>query len=363
MMPHYIYKTRKTDILMKFFNILRTSIPVAVIAAAAMAMTSCDAIYDDEGDCSVRYGVKFRYDYNIQEADAFCNRVDAVSLYLFDPADGHLVWQGEASGPALGNEGWTMPVDVAPGRYDLIAWGHEYRDDASGFTFAGNGEVATKSDLICRMDRNTDAQGAYSDSDLHGLYHVAQDGVEFPDTYGDVTLPALHLTKDTNVVRILLQHTDGAPIEKNDFFITVTDDNGLLNYNNAVIPDETVTYRPWSVLSVETTMPDTDSRAVTNVSGILAELSMSRLMADHEPVLTVTHRERDGSMREVLSINLCEYVLMVKGNYHRHYTDQQYLDYQDEYNMTFFLTDENKWDTTEGIFINSWHVMLQFVDA
>ena len=67
-------------------------------------------------------------------------------------------------------------------------------------------------------------------------------------------------------------------------------------------------------------------------------------------------------MRDVLRINLREYVLMVKGNYHRHYTDQQYLDYQDEYVMTFFLNDENRWDITQGIYINSWHVVLQFTD-
>ncbi len=348
---------------MIFSNILRFCCPAAAVAAAAVSLISCDAIYDDEGDCSVRYGVKFRYDYNMVEADAFGSSVDAVSLYLFDPTDGHLVWSGTESGDALASEGWVMPVDVAPGCYDAIAWGYGYREDASGFSLATEGEVTTKSDLICRMARSSDAAGvSYSDSDLHELYHVAVDGIEFPDTYGDVTLPPLRMTKDTNVIRILLMHVDGSPMEQDDFFVTITDNNGLLNYDNTLLPDETITYRPWSQLSVETARPEPESRAIVSASGLLAEMTVSRLMADHNPVLAVTHRDADGSMRDVLRINLREYVLMVKGNYHRHYTDQQYLDYQDEYVMTFFLNDENRWDITQGIYINSWHVVLQFTD-
>lgn len=348
---------------MKLSNILLRRYIAAAVAVAATALTGCNAIYDDEGDCSVRYHVKFRYDTNIKEADAFASQVNAVSLYLFDPADGHLVWSGEESGAALASEGYTMKVDVLPGRYDAIAWCHGYRDDAAGFTFAGGGDVRSKADLVCRMERSTGADGAYSDRDLHGLYHVAANGVTFPDSYGDVTLPPLRLTKDTNVLQIMLQHVDGAPMNKDEYTITVTDANGLLNYDNRLLSDETITYRPWSLISGVTSMPDANGgRAITEVSAVIAELSLCRLMADHKPILTVTHKEKDGSIRTVLSLPLIEYLLMVKGNYHRHYTDQQYLDYQDEYTMTFFLDAENHWDTTQGIYINSWRVMLQFTD-
>ena len=44
---------------------------------------ACDGlIYDGEGDCSVSYRVKFRYDYNMKFADAFAHEVDVVTLYL-----------------------------------------------------------------------------------------------------------------------------------------------------------------------------------------------------------------------------------------------------------------------------------------
>ena len=39
--------------------------------------------------------------------------------------------------------------------------------------------------------------------------------------------------------------------------------------------------------------------------------------------------------------------------------DQEYLDRQDEYNLTFFLDENNDWHMTSGIIINSWRIVLQ----
>jgi hypothetical protein len=41
--------------------------------------------------------------------------------------------------------------------------------------------------------------------------------------------------------------------------------------------------------------------------------------------------------------------------------DQEYLDRQDEYNMTFFLDDDMQW-VSSHILINSWKVVLNDVD-
>lgn len=65
---------------------------LATIACASM-LYACDGlIYDGEGDCSVNYRVKFRYDYNMKFADAFAHEVNVVTLYLLD-AEGRVVWQ------------------------------------------------------------------------------------------------------------------------------------------------------------------------------------------------------------------------------------------------------------------------------
>lgn len=43
-------------------------------------------------------------------------------------------------------------------------------------------------------------------------------------------------------------------------------------------------------------------------------------------------------------------------------SDQEYLDRQDEYNMTFFLDEQNQW-INSVILINSWRVVLSNVDV
>ena len=59
----------------------------------ALTLLGCDSvIYDGEGDCSVNYRVKFRYDMNLKFADAFASEVESVTLYLLD-SDGRVAWQ------------------------------------------------------------------------------------------------------------------------------------------------------------------------------------------------------------------------------------------------------------------------------
>lgn len=93
-----------------------------------MAMTlgstivSCGSILDEEDvDCSVEYRVKFKYDYNMKYADAFSREVGTVTLYAFDD-NGKLVYQKTEEGDVLGEDGYTMKVDLEPGDYHLITW-------------------------------------------------------------------------------------------------------------------------------------------------------------------------------------------------------------------------------------------------
>ena len=78
-------------------------------------------------------------------------------------------------------------------------------------------------------------------------------------------------------------------------------------------------------------------------------------MADKRPILTIRNIEKDET---VLSIPLVDYALLVKGQYNRTMDDQEYLDRQDEYALTFFLDEGNQW-MNSFIYINSWRIVLQ----
>jgi hypothetical protein len=60
----------------------------------------------------------------------------------------------------------------------------------------------------------------------------------------------------------------------------------------------------------------------------------------------------------VFDVPVKDYALMVKGRENASMPDQEYLDRQDEYNMTFFLDERDQWFNAY-IYINSWMVVLQ----
>ena len=69
---------------------------------------------------------------------------------------------------------------------------------------------------------------------------------------------------------------------------------------------------------------DAESEGVTSVGAAIAELTVGRLMTDHRPILTI----RNKAGETILSIPLIDYCLLVKGNYNRSMSDQEYLDRQ-----------------------------------
>lgn len=319
-----------------------------------LALHACDSvIYDDEGDCSVNYRVRFRYDYNMKYADAFAHEVNTVTLYLLDE-DGRIVWQRTEQGEALASEGYAMTVDVNPGTYSLLAW--------CGTTDKGSFAIPTTdigTGLTCTLNRqHDDGGGAFVGDDLDRLFHGWLPEQTFGDTEGTYTY-TVPLVKNTNHVRVVLQHLSGEAVDKDKFVFAIHDDNGSMDWDNELLPDEPITYYSWHTDSGEAGMDTqaqgtkTGTRAV--FSAAIAELTVPRLVKGQETRLTVTNKETGET---VFSIPLIDCALLVKGYYNRDMDDQEYLDRQDEYDMVFFLDEGDRWLDTY-IYINSWKVVLQ----
>lgn len=332
-------------------NVLKNVTPILL---ALFMFPSCDSmIYDDEGNCEVSYRVKFVYDRNLKFADAFGVEVDSVSLYAFD-MDGRLAWSGTEAGEALSRKDYAMTVGLRPGVYDMIAWC--YGNNGGQRFVVGNGGVPQlREDIYCSLHRNHADGVAVVDRNLQRLYHGRNAAVCLPDTFGTVERE-IHLMKNTNSIRIMLQHLNGRSISKDDFDFKIIYANGLMGYDNSLLDDEPLTYRPHVKRNTQAVIGgEAGGDTQTEVQGVFAEISTARLMAANEPLLIVTDRTREN--KEIIRIPLCQYALMVKGQYTKALTDQEYLDYQDEYAMTFFLDDSNDWYTGVGIYINSWHVV------
>ena len=336
-----------TLVYMKEIN-KTTTLPVLMLLSVLFVMTACDGIYEDEGDCSVHYHVKFRYDMNMKFADAFAHEVNSVTLYVLDEQN-NVVWQGSEQGETLAQEGYAMEVDVAPGSYSLLAW----CGLAGGNSFAVP-VSSRKEDLICSLKREHKLDGtAYVKEDLNRLYHGYLEKQTFSSEEGTHTF-VVPLVKNTNNIRVVLQHLSGEPVDKDKFTFSITDENGVMNWDNKLLSDEPVTYYAWHTDSGTAGIDDVDSRTVSSFSAAIAELTTARLVKEKAPRLKVTNDKGE----TVFSITLIDYALLVKGEYNRRMDDQEYLDRQDEYNMVFFLDEGDRW-MDAYIYINSWKVVLQ----
>lgn len=316
------------------------------------SLSSCDsAIYDDEGDCSVHYRVTFTYDMNMKWANAFPHEVKSVTLYIYD-RNGQLVMSKTDNSAALASPDYYMDVEVLPGKYDLLVWatGKSPVDNPTAFEVASAAPGSTMSTLGAKMPLDgTPADGGYYvDRDIVPLYHGIMRGVDFPDTYGNVTLGPVSLTKDTNVMQVLLQNTDGTTMKADDFSFYITAANNELDYLNKVVSTTQFSYRPWAMTLTSASLDkpeaqaasSTPARALTEANGILAELSTGRLI-DTRTQRLVVRRNSDGE--DIININLIQYLLMVKGEYNRQMSNQEYLDRNDNYSLMFFVDDNRNW--------------------
>ena len=318
----------------------------------AGSLASCNVLTEEDQDCALY--VRFKYDMNMNFADAFQNAVNSVTLYAFK--DGVLAYQRTEEGELLKQNGYRMRIDEIPYRekhkYDYITWAGE--PDNESFTIpvltVGN---STKEDLFCQLNRA--GNGVVSD-DLEDLFHGMTNGQDYSrsasSAAGDeVVIP---LTKNTNNIRIVLQHLSGKPVDVNKLSFTITDKNGLMNYDNMLLGEDVITYKAWHKAQGSAGIGEQQEGVITEVNLALADLTVARLMADEEPILVVTNDEEE----MVIRIPLVDYALLYKRLRYEDMPDQEFLDRQDEYNMTFFLDENYRW-INQFIYINSWKVVLQ----
>lgn len=339
---------------------------VCMASVCLLAMSSCDNwLYEEEGDCSVYYRLKFRYDMNLKWADAFANEVTSIHLYAFDKS-GVLAWQkAEQIVPGTA-ENYSMLLDLPAGDYKLLAWCGLQNDGEQDESFsvpeARVGETRMEQ-LQCALNRQHDESGAYSNEHLYRLFHGVLD-VSLPvnDDGGSYEY-IMSLIKNTNHIRVILQHLSGVDVNKDDFIFRIDDENGLMAYDNELLEDENINYRPWDVQNVEAGIGMDGNRAVSNVKGLVADFTVGRLIETHRKKMILAIDTKDD--KKVARIPVMDYALMGKEYYEKEYrypmNERQFLDRLDECVMTLFLDENNNW-VSSVIQILSWRVVLSNVD-
>lgn len=316
----------------------------------ALSFTACDnPVFEDEGVCVVTYNLRFVYDMNLKWADAFPSEVHSVHLYAFD-SNGLFVKDFTANGKPVDIEGYTMQLNLDPGRYTLVAWCGMENEGETVKSFTVPVPVAGQTrieELTCALNtQQTNRAGSYSKERLRFLYHGMLD-VNLPKVNNGNFDYTMYLTKDTNHIRIILQQLSGEDLNPEEIDFTIEDTNTLMGYDNSMLSREVVTYRPWATLSGEAGMEPEDSESgdLIYAKSVIADFSTSRLMAGHKDDMKLTITGAEGN--QIARVPLLQYALMSREYYEEAYghrmDDQEFLDREDEYVFTFFLDASHRW--------------------
>lgn len=330
---------------------------LAALLALAFGLVSCDsAIYDDLDPCPQGVVLRFVYDYNMEFANGFPAQVHCLTVLIYD-ADGHYLETRTVTDRALlGDESWRMTLDLDPGKYTIVAYGGMACQDAS-FRFAADPATTPLASLqtLLKPQLITSPVG----TQLHHMFYGRLDvTVEATDT--ERREATVEMMKDTNNLRILLQHVDGTPVNDADFTYTLTADNTLMGWDNALIPAGMTTYMPWTRGQASSgLLPDGTESILA-----FAEFSTGRFVNGRGNVTLTISAAADG--REILRIPLINYLLLLKSQEFDKMGSQEFLDRESRWNMIFFLDNRGPagdlvWLKT-SIIINDWVVRINNFD-
>lgn len=345
---------------------VRKALFTAILALTTL--TSCDSlIYQEEGDCQPSFHVKFKYDMNLKWADAFTNEVKSVRLYIFDSNDILVGTHTETGADVLSRPDYGIDIALDPGKYTLLAWCGIDNPQAEAKHFIVPDVTVgqtTFTDVTCRLNRAADVTyGSVVDKRLEFMFH-GKLNIEIPaaDNGGDYTY-TIPLIKDTNHLRVVLQHLSGEDLDMSQFSFRLEDANGFYASDNTVQPDERLTYLTYKKSQgTATVVRNPRSRESVNAKTVVADLSLGRMVKEHQNSMLLTITNDEG--KDIARIPVIDYALLAKDYYEEAYghlmSDQEFLDRQDEYNMTFFIDDNHEWYSAE-IYIESWRIVFQNV--
>ena len=345
--------------------LLALSIPLI-----SVSLSSCESggpLFDEEGDCSVKVQFVFKkhrqalHQIAGKETDAFYASVSSVHLFIYDQESGELVFDRIENTDNLksaaelklgsGSDKCYMQVDLQPGTYKLVAWcGLDDTDNNNAFsltdaTRAGYAHCEVKKDDVTGHPVNHDRYEA--------LYHgKVEKAIISANNISSQVIP-VELTKNTNDIAVWVQHTS-ASFADGDYEVVYTDSNGSMHFeDNSLSSDNLLEYHPHT-----TSLLTSDSEyngSQVEAGALIAHLSTSRLMSHHSDDARLEVRDKEG--KTVYSIPFIKYLLNMQTLTN---DNQYYLDCEDTYNCTFYLTgakeEDEKWVPLK-IIINNWVIV------
>lgn len=337
------------------------------ICAFMLGATSCEDsfIYDNEGDCSTK--VQFVLKKHRQalksaegrETDVFYSTVGSVHLFVYNAESGELVYEKiektenlkSASELQIGSthEKNLMQLDLKPGKYKFIAWcGLDENDHNNAFSLNENQTRGAYRE--CGVKRHETTHHPLNHEKYESVYHGAVEVAEVTINDNGAKIIPIELTKDNNDIAVFIQHISHT-FNEGDYEVVYVDSNGTMKFeDNSVSSAEELEYHPHTTYYL--TSDSEYNGTPVETSALVAHISTSRLIEQNQKNARIEVRSKEG--KTIFSIPFVQYVLQMQ-------TDtsdgQYYLDCEDTYNCSFFLTGEDDLWMAARIIINNWVIV------
>lgn len=377
-----------------FTKIANSLLSLGAAAALTLGATSCNAIYDDEGNCDPKYFVRFVFDMNMEFADAFNEQVNSVELWVFDRQTQELVEHVTESGPALADDNFMIPIDINPGDYHIVAWCG--LNDNRHFKVADG--VSHLSHPVVRMEREHTPQGIASskveldelfhgivditaptweqmNNAVHGTYELPKQTEKYgtqtvydPVCYWDESaqeykvIYTVSLIRNTNNIVLSLQHISGE-FDLEQVAIEMVDNNGTMKHDNTIDnSDEMIMYTPWRLATGTLDQGSSITKADENnendgryANFLTSEISTARMTTDHDKVIRIYQKDTDETM---FQIPVNKWIAQLRSAKYQGMDEQEYLDREHNFELMVFLQDDGDggW-TAVQVVINGWHII------
>ena len=311
-----------------------------VCIAILLCISSCSMMQDDLADCPSGVQVKLEVTMDVEyggkySPQSFADDLKNITLWVFDE-NGVFIDKFREDGNILKQNNNTMNLPIEPGKYKMVVWtGAESSNYEVSAMIPG---ISTLEDLKVRVTRDVQSR---QNGKLPSLWHGRiENAVVKQSEYTHLTI---ELTKNTNTIISVLHDLSGTDLNSDDYSFEIVANNGYMDYDNRLLPDDDITYNAYMVETA--LMSDDDAirgissqRDETILSVARAELSTLRLMADRSSRFIVKNKTT-GVV--ILNINLTEYLLLTReyytGSNGTIMSPQAYLDYEDIYRIVFFL--------------------------
>lgn len=350
---------------------LKSIVAGAALSLVMLGTSSCNDsfIYHDGGDCTPKVQFVFKKHRQAlqsvegREPDAFYSTVGTVHLFVYNEA-GELVFertedtQNLKSAVELGigpsDEHCYMPVDLNPGMYKLVAWcGLDNTDKNNAFELKGG--APGKGYSHCEVKHSASTGNPVNDAKYESVYHGIVQSVEVVIDADNAQVIPIELTKDNNDIAVWVQHTNRI-LEDGEYEVVYVDNNGTMHFEtNDMTTTDRHEYHAHTSSNLTTSTEYNGS--VVETGALVAHISTSRLMESNMNDARLEVRTKEGDA--VFSIPFIKYVLQMQT-----FTNngQYYLDCEDTYNCSFYLTGNDETFMPARIIINNWVVVPQQSD-